>query len=52
MRLLSVVCGIFGVDVAILSMSRSRIELEDPAESFKLRASVGACVGKRRIVKA
>ena len=50
-RLLSVVCGTIGVDAAIFSMSRSRIELDDPAESSKLRASVGLYVGKRRIVK-
>ena len=52
MRLLSVVCGVFGVDAAIFSMSRSGIELDDPAESSKLRASGGMYVGKRRIVKA
>ena len=30
----------------------SKTELDDPAESSKLRASVGLVVGKRRIVKA
>ena len=52
MRLWSVVCGTIVVEAAILSMSRSRTELDDPAESSKLRASVGLFVGKRRIVKA
>ena len=40
-RLWSVVCGTIVVEAAILSMSISRTELDDPAESSKLRASVG-----------
>ena len=51
-RLWSVVWGTIVVEAAILSMSISRTEVDDPAESSKLRASVGLCVGKRRIVKA
>ena len=52
MRLWSVVCGTIVVEAAIASMSKSKAELDDPAESSKLRASVGLVVGKRRIVKA
>ena len=51
-RLWSVVCGTIVVEAAISSMSISRTEVDDPAESSKLRASVGLFVGKRRIVKA
>ena len=41
MRLWSVVCGTIVVEAAIASMSKSKAELDDPAESSKLRASVG-----------
>ena len=51
-RLWSVVCGTIVVEAAILSLSISRTEVDDPAESSKLRASIGLFVGKRRIVKA
>ena len=52
MRLWSVVCGTIVVEAAISVMSGSKPEVDDPAESSKLRASVGLFVGKRRIVKA
>ena len=51
MRSRSVVCGTIGVEAAILSMSKSKTGLDDPAELSKLRSSVGLVVGKRRIVK-
>ena len=41
MRLWSVVCGTIVVEAAISVMSGSKPELDDPAESSKLRASVG-----------
>ena len=45
MRLRSVVCGTIVVEAAILSMSKSKTGLDDPAESSKLRALVGLLVG-------
>ena len=47
MRLGSVVCGTIVVEAAISVMSGSKPEVDDPAESSKLRASIGLCVGKR-----
>ena len=52
MRLWSaVIRGTIVVDAAISSISASKTELDDPAESSRLRASVDWFVGKRRIVK-